>query len=41
MIKWIIKKIKQLFCNCKGFIGMKIDDAYVRVCIDCGKHIKR
>jgi len=41
MIKTIIKKIKQLFCNCKTFVSIKVEDAYIRVCAVCGKPIKR
>ena len=41
MIKWIIKKIKQLFCNRKTFVSIKVEDAYIRVCAVCGKVVKR
>ena len=41
MIKKIIKKIKQLFCNCKAFVAIKVKDTYIRVCAICGKEVKR
>lgn len=41
MIKKIIKKIRQLFCNCKTFVAIKVEDAYIRVCAVCGKVLKR
>ena len=41
MIKKIIKKIKQLFCNCKTIVSIKVEDAYIRVCAVCGKTAKR
>ena len=41
MIKWVLKKIKQLFCNCKTFIAIKVEDAYIRVCAICGKEVIR
>ncbi len=41
MIKKIIKKIKQLFCNCKTFVAVKVKDGYDRVCAVCGKVVKR
>jgi len=41
MIKWIIKKIKQLFCNCKTFVAIKVEDVYIRVCAVCGKPAQR
>jgi hypothetical protein len=41
MIKKIIKKIKQLFCSCKTFIAIKVEDVYIRVCAVCGKEVKR
>ena len=41
MINKIIKKIKQSFCNCKTFVSIKVEDAYIRVCAVCGKAIKR
>ena len=41
MIKWVLKIIKQLFCNCKTFIAIKVEDAYIRVCAVCGKEVIR
>jgi hypothetical protein len=40
MIKKIIKRIRQLFCNCKTFVAVKVKDVYVRVCAVCGKVVK-